>query len=1109
MDIAAWLRGIGLEQYEQVFRDNAIDPEILPELTDADLEKLGVLLGHRKRLLKAIVESQPTTNRSNPNITERTVQPRAAGSIAERRQLTVVFVDLVGSTALSSRLDPEDLREIIGAYHHCAADTVTRFGGFVAKYMGDGVLVYFGYPQAHENDAEQAVRAGLALIDAVGRLQQSDPLRVRIGIATGQVVVGDLITSGEGQERGVVGETPNLAARLQTIAQPNAVVIAPQTRQLLGDLFEYRDLGPVRVKGFPEPTHPYQVVREGTIESRFDALHGATPTPLVGREDEIELLQRQWHCAKSGKGRVVLMSGEPGIGKSRLIVTLQEGIQNESHSQLRYFCSPHHQDSALHPTIVQLERAAGLERDDTPERKLDKLAALLAPISQGDGALVAELLSLPTEGRFPSLQLTPQRKKEKTFEALLGHLERLTRKGPILMLYEDVHWIDPSSRELLDLLIEHISRLPVLLVVSFRPEFQPPWTGQPHVTLLALSRFDRRDGVALVQRVVGSGDLPSDVVAEIIERADGVPLFVEELTKAVLEGGNASNLLSRTASTALNVPATLHASLLARLDRLGSDAREIAQVGAVIGREFSFELLSAVTQRNQAELNGAMDQLVTAGLAFCRGLPSSPTYVFKHALIQDAAYGTLLRGRRQELHRRVVAALEEQWPEIAETQPELLAKHCAQAHSVEQGIAYYIQAGQRALVRSNMAEAAAQLRKGFALLSDLPDSASRDRQELELQILSGRMLIATKGYDAPVVAETYARARSLCEQLGNPPQVVSVMYGQFVHRLFKGPLPAAQKVAADLLHLGESSRSAAVTSLAHGLCGAACFQLGDFVSACAHLKSGLAQFDHSDRLFYSSLSLQDRKVTQLSYLSLGQLCLGYLDQARVTGDAAVEEACSLSHPFSLAQALTMIWDVDRATRSSGEVQARTDTIISVSEEHGFTYFRTWGNVFRGLAMVEGGRIEQGIALLRAGEAESRATGAVQFFPYLLTLLAYGEGKANKRERALSHLIEAERLMAESEDRFFESELHRVRGELLQGGKGSALAEDCFRQAIGVAQRQNAKFWELRAAISLARLWGEQGKRAAAGDLLGPIYGWFTEGFDTPVLQEAKELLAEL
>ncbi len=604
-EIAEWLKALGMPEYTERFAENGIDVSVLRHLTDQDLKDIGVLLGHRRKLLSAIAElvgavpAAPGATSAEPKLHD----------VAERRQLTVLFCDLVGSTALASRLDPEDLREIIGVYHGCVAETVTRFDGFVAKYMGDGVLVYFGYPQAHEDDAEQAVRAGLALVDAVGRLQAPEPLRVRAGIGTGEVVVGDLITSGDGQERGVVGETPNLAARLQALAEPGAVVIGPQTRRLLGDLFEFHDLGAIEVKGFPEPVHAYQVVGVSAIESRFEALHGATLTPLVGREEQIDLLLRQWHRAKHGEGRVVLLSGEPGIGKSRLTAALEERIENEPHTRMRYFCSPQRQDSALHPFIAQLERAAGFEREDTSEVKLDKLA-VLAPASPEDGALLAELLSLPTEGRLPSLQLTPQRKKEKTFEALLRQLEAFARQGPVQMLFEDVHWIDPSSRELLDLVVERVPRLPVLVLVTFRPEFQPPWSGQAQVTVLVLNRLDRGQGATLVREVVGAGALPGDVVAEIVKRTDGVPLFVEEMTKAVLEGGNAGTAFSRAGAPAPNVPATLHASLMARLDRLGSAAREVAQVGAALGREFSYELLAAVAQRNAAELDAALDQLV-------------------------------------------------------------------------------------------------------------------------------------------------------------------------------------------------------------------------------------------------------------------------------------------------------------------------------------------------------------------------------------------------------------------------------------------------------------------------------------------------------------------
>jgi class 3 adenylate cyclase/predicted ATPase len=1101
-EIANWLKTLGMSEYAERFADNGIDISVLHHLTDQDLKDIGVLLGHRRKLLAAIAGLAGTV----PAAPQPALAEAKPHDVAERRQLTVLFCDLVGSTALASRLDPEDLRDVIGVYHRCVADTVARFDGFVAKYMGDGVLVYFGYPQAREHNAEQAVRAGLALADAVGRLQAPEPLEVRVGIGTGEVVVGDLITSGEGQERGIVGETPNLAARLQALAEPRTVVIGPQTRLLLADLFECRDLGAVEVRGFPEPIHAYQVVGESAIESRFEALHGTMLTPLVGREEEIDLLRRQWLRAKGGEGRVVLLSGEPGIGKSRLTAALQEQIENEPHTRLRYFCSPHHQDSTLHPFIAQLERAAGFEHEDTPEVKLDKLA-VLPPASPEDGALLAELLSLPTEGRFPPLQLSPWRKKEKTFEALLRQLEALARQRPMLMLFEDVHWIDPSSRELLDLLVGWVPRLPVLLLVTFRPEFQPPWTGQAHVTVLVLNRLDRREGATLVRRVVGTEALPSDAVAKIVERTDGVPLFVEELTKAVLEVGNAGTALSRAGATAPNVPATLHASLMARLDRLGSAAKEVAQVGAALGREFSYELLAAVAQRNAAELDAALDQLVVAGLAFRRGAPPQATFLFKHALVQDAAYGTLLRGKRQELHKRVAHVLEERWPETAEAQPELLAQHCTQAGLVERAIAYYARAGQRAVARSAMAEAIAQLTKGLELLTSLPDAASRQRQELELQIALGRALTVAHGYAAPAVGETYARAHALCERLDQPPEIVPVLYGQCVYHLLRGQLSPAREIAADLLQRGEDGADVAMTVMGDRLSGQTCFYLGEFLAARAHLEQALARFDPAQRAL--SFFFQDPWIPLLSYLSRDLCCLGYLDQARLRSEAAIEEASKLDRPFSLVTALSGACRVDWAIRSREELLARADALIALSDEHGFPYHRAVGTVFRGWALAESGQAEEGIALLETGVAAYRATGAVTWVPCFLTLLADVEGRVQERDQGLGHLAEAERLMAETEERWAEAELYRVRGKLLRAGQDPAAAERSFSKAIGIAQQQSAKFWELRATISLARLWLEQGKRDAARDLLAPIYGWFAEGFDMPVLKEAKTLLDEL
>jgi class 3 adenylate cyclase len=667
MNVAAWLRDLGLERYVSAFRDNDVDAEVLPELTAEDLIGIGVTsVGHRRKLLAAIAGlglAVPTAVVAAP----------AAGAPAqvdaERRQLTVMFCDLVGSTALSTRHDPEDLRELIGAYHRCIADTVARFAGFVAKYMGDGVLVYFGYPQAHEDDAERAVRAGLAVIEAVGGLPAREDLRVRLGIATGLAVVGDLIGSGAAQERGVVGETPNLAARLQGLAAPNALVIGEATRRQIGGLFDLEDLGPQQLAGFGEPQPAWRVIGESGMLSRFEALRSGT-TPLVGRDEEIELLIRRWQQARTGEGRVVLIFGEPGIGKSRLTAALFEQIGSEPHTRIRYFCSPYHQDSALYPFIAQLERAAGFARDDMVEAKLGKLRALLAPGTRDDEdlALLSELLSLPSSAA--DLNLSPQRKREKFFEALLGQLEAEARRRPVLMVFEDAHWIDPTSRELLDLTVDRVRHLPVLLAITFRPEFQPPWGGRAHVTSLALNRLGEREGEALVQKLAGNAALTADIVAEIVERTDGVPLFVEELTKAVLESAaqedRVAAVLVTTSLAALSVPATLHASLMARLDRLGPAAKEIAQIGAVLGREFAYELIEPVAQRPEKELQAALDQLSEAGLLFCRGTVPHASYLFKHALVQDAAYSTLLRGRRQELHARLAASLEAHFAALVE-----------------------------------------------------------------------------------------------------------------------------------------------------------------------------------------------------------------------------------------------------------------------------------------------------------------------------------------------------------------------------------------------------------------------------------------------------------
>ncbi|ANK90715.1 MULTISPECIES: adenylate/guanylate cyclase domain-containing protein [Rhizobium] len=1065
MDIASWLRGLGLEQYEQAFRENAIDADVLSDLTDSDLRQLGILLGHRKRLLKAIAELERTANRFDST---------AAEPVAERRQLTVMFVDLVGSTALSSRLDVEDLREIIGAFHRCVADTIAGFSGFVAKYMGDGVLIYFGYPQARENDAEQAVRAGLALVDTIGRLQQSEPLRVRVGIATGQVVVGDLITSDEGQERGVVGETPNLAARLQALAEPDAVLIAPQTRQLLGELFQYRDLGAVAVKGFPEPIRPYQVVSESAVDSRFEALHGTTPPSLIGREEELEVLLRQWHCAKNGEGRVVLLSGEPGIGKSRLAVALQGRIQNEPHTRLRYFCSPHRQDSALHPTIAQLERAAGFEREDTPERKLDKLVALLAPISQEDGTLLAELLSLPTEGRFPPLQLTPQRKKEKTFEVLIAQLEALSRHGPVLMLFEDVHWLDPSSRELLDLVIETVPRLRVLLLVTFRPEFEPTWTDQAHVTMLLLNRLGPRDGAALVEQVVGSRELLSEIAAEIVERTDGVPLFIEELTKAVLESGDAHTVLSHAATTALNVPATLQASLMARLDRLGSVTKEVAQVGAVLGREFSYELLAAIARRDATELDRALDQLVTAGLASCRGTRPLATYLFKHALVQDVAYGTLLRGKRQELHRRVAIALEEQWTEIMEVQPELLAHHLQEAGDWAAALERWQQAGEAAVARAATREAVSHFASAIECSKRLGDVSGGAERVTRLHLSMANALMQAQGYrserlgktleDAYLAVATTHLVKLQCEV------VISLAPFHFATGRNRDYLTIAderQTRSADLLPPAYLGGLWAWKGVAH-------FNRGEQPLAAEALSRSLDVTDRIDPGQHILLGGGDQRVVAQFYLSNSLIFMGFVDAAVELKKQIAGAVDQLDKPFDRAWHFLTHCDLCALFGQYEELLENAAKIVEICERHGYTARRSSGLRWRGVARWHLGELEAGIEDVLESLLLWRGQGVVFHTPYRACILCDLLLPTGRIEDASRLLDDVDGLVSDTDEACCLAECARLRGQIAAERGDLASAARLFETAIAIACRQHAKLFELRAITQLAPVLARQG-----------------------------------
>ena len=1100
--IADWLENLGMSEYVQCFVENRIDFSVLPDLTDQHLKDLGLPLGDRLKILRAIRELSKTA--SEPPQPE----PRSQDT-AERRQVTVMFCDLVGSTALSARLDPEDLREVISAYQKCVAETVRRFGGFVAKYMGDGVLVYFGYPQAHEDDAERAVRAGLELVAAVGALKTHAPLQTRVGIATGLVVVGDLIGSGEAQERGIVGETPNLAARLQGVAEPNSVVIAESTRKLVGNLFVLEDLGIHDLKGIAGPVGAWVALRTSSVESRFEAFHAGGVTELVGRDEELDLLVRRWHQAKSGEGRVVLISGEPGIGKSRLTAALSEAIEGEPLTRLGYFCSPHNQDSALYPFIVQLERAAGFARDDTAVQKLGKLRGLLASGARGDDEieLLAELLSLPSSAA--DLNLSPQRKRQKLFEASLHQLEALARARPVLMVFEDAHWIDPSSRELLDLIFDRVPGLDVLLVVTFRPEFQHGWSGQPHVSMLALNRLGEGDGVALVERLAGNAGLSHEIVEEIVERADGVPLFVEELTKAVLESADRDNRVAAVLGTSplpnLAIPATLHASLIARLDRLGPVAKEVAQIGAVIGREFAYELIAPLAQRPEKQLQAALDQLGDAGLLFCRGTAPHASYLFKHALVQDAAYSTLLRGRRQELHAGVAAALEGHFADLVERQPELLAHHLTAAGDTERAVDQWLKAGRYAAARLAYLEAIAHFEQGLGLLHSLPESPVRNGREIELQLALGLCLFTAKG--AVAAKPPYARAHELAETSGEPQQRFEALYGVWQSTFVSGGVTAASPLSERLLRLAEREGDDELRLQAHHSGWSTLAYVGDPAKAREHADAGRRLYDPekhaSHRFVYGG---HDPGACARWIGALAEWLLGYPEKALASITDALALSERIAHPFTLSIALSVSSVVYLNRREPERALRQLEAAELLAAEQRLSLIFEPG-MLRGAALAEQGAVD--VAGIREGVTKSTRLGRTFLLPYGLAFLAQGLVRHGDQAAALAALREGLALAEVTGEHFWDAELHRLTGTVLLAENKLDEGGASLQHAIHIAQAQQAKSLELRATASLARLWRDQGKPQQARELLAPVYGWFTEGFDTRDLKEAKALLGEL
>jgi class 3 adenylate cyclase/predicted ATPase len=1134
--VADWLEKLGLGQYAQRFAENDISFVILPDLTDQDLEKIGVAsLGHRRLLLRAITELK-IVDKVTPLPDSAASAPSASAKMdaAERRQVTVMFTDLVGSTALSARMDPEDLREIIAAYQKCVAETVQHFGGFVAKYMGDGVLVYFGYPRAHEDDAERAVRAGLELIVAVSGLKTRAALRTRVGIATGLLVIGDLIGSGgsqEGdligsggsQEQAIAGETPNLATRLQGIAEPDWVVIAESTRKLLGNLFELEELATDDLKGITSSVRAWAALRVASVESRFEALHASGLTELVGREEELELLLRRWSKAKTGEGQVVLLSGEAGIGKSRLTAELLERLASEPHTRLRYFCSPQHTDSAFYTIISQMQRAAALTHDDTAQAKLDKLDALLAQTSTSkqDAVLFADMLSLRNDGRYPTLELDPQQRRQRTIVALTVQVEALSRQKPVLMIFEDAHWADPTSLEAFSRAVDRIETLSVLLIVTHRPEFEPPWIGRPHVTARTLNRLGERDIAAMIDGVTGNKLLPSNIRQDIIERTDGIPLFVEEMTKSVLEAEGeeaAERAVAGIPSPFFAVPASLHASLMTRLDRLGP-AKEVSQVGAAIGREFSHTLMEAVAGKPREELASALDRLVAAGLLFRQGVPPQATYLFKHALVQDAAYGTLLREPRRALHARIAETMEGQFAEIAENQPELLARHCTEAGLIEKAALLWGKAGQRSLARSALVEAVAQFTHALNQIATLPAAPALRREQIRFQVALINPLMHAKGFAAPETKAAVERARLLIEEakaLGEPTEdpllLFSVLYSFWVANYIAFNGDVMRELATQFLGLAENQGAAAPLMIGHRIMGTSLLITGNIAESRAHLDRGLTLYHPARHRPLATRFGQDVGVTIQCYRSWALWLDGHPETALAAARHALEQAREIGHAITLIYAL---WHVSLPHIWCGNYQtAKTilDELDALAGQKSALFWKALGiAVTQGCLLVLSGKPTEAVQTIISGLTLYQSTGSTVFVPFSLSYLASAHASLGKFDSAWRCMGEAMTAVETTKERFWEAEINRIAGgiALSEPTAEVAKAEAYFERALAVARTQQAKSWELRAAMSMARLWRDQGKRDEARKLLAPVYGWFTEGFDTLDLKEAKSLLGKL
>ena len=1127
------LRQKGRMTYGILKRQFALDDEALEDLKDELIEAERVAADENGKVLVwtggETSEEIPTQTIVAPVVQPPSpapsVQPERETPAGERRQLTVMFCDLVGSTALSEQLDPEELQTIVRTYQEVSAQVIERYAGYIAQYLGDGLLVYFGYPAAHEDDAARAIRAGLEIITALdqARSQFPQPVQVRIGIHTGPVVIGQM-GAGERYEQLALGETPNIAARVQGKAEPDEVLMSTATQRLVAGLFKTQDRGSHDLKGISTPQLLYRVTAESQAQSRFEAAVRTGLTPLVGREDELAFLRQRWAQAQAGNGQAVLISGEPGIGKSRLMQELRERAASAGATHMTFQCSPYHHNSALYPIIEHLQRLLQFVPDDTPQTKLAKLQQTLGRYHFPQAntlALLATFLSLPHPEGVPDLTVSPQQQKELTQAAFVAWLIEETEQQAVYTSWEDLHWADPSTLEVLEILLTQVPTSRLLAVLTFRPEFVPPWGVRSYLSQLTLSRLGQTQVGTMVEQVTGGKTLPKEVLAQITAKTDGVPLFVEELTKMVVE----SNLVRAVNNhyklsgplAPLAIPSTLQDSLMARLDRL-APVKEVAQLGATIGREFSYELLQAISPLDAAVLQQALQQLLEAELVFQRGILPQARYVFKHALVRDTAYQSLLKSRRQQLHQQVAQVLEQQFAELVTSQPELLAHHYTEARLVEQALPYWQQAAQQAAQRFANTEAITHLTTGLELLQTLPDSPEHLQQELQFRLALGPPLMAVEGMGSAKLERSFGRTRELCRQLGDPPELFPILFGLAIYYQGQAEHQTAQALGEELLALAEQTHDSTLLVQAHSIQAACFLHLGRLVECRKHCERSLALYDPVAHRAHADLYGFDPGVFSGSMLASGLWLLGYPDQALQQANETLRLAQDRAHPLSLGLAFMCLGMIHHFSREATATLRHGESILAVAHEHDIRTIVGGGNLLAGWARASQGQDVEGVAQMQQGfqlHADKQAISQ----PYWKSLLIDTYRRTGQVTEGLTLVQEALSLVDQTEERFYEAELHRLQGELLLNDERRMMnderrareveAETCFQRALDVARQQQAKSLELRAATSLARLWQRQAKTVEARDLLVPVYQWFTEGFDTADLKDAKALLDTL